>query len=259
MIKELQKQALTKMKAFNKQVPFNHPEDLTGHIWQIINGENNLSKIDDEAAAEYSENWSDDLVGELQRELVNYQLYQLNRANPAPVFRAIGEVFKNIEEDGLSLLDVGCTSGYYSQVIEHYYPQKFKYTGCDYNESSINLAKEYYPSIDFFVEDVTNLSFSDKQFDVSFLSGVIEHVPNHKAGLKELCRVTGKYIVLHRIFLTPEETFCTKGTQYFVPVIRYTYNKDEFFSTLSSNGFKIKWQNEGFFDTNCKTYILERE
>ena len=258
-IKELQQQALLKMKAFNKQIPMDHPEDLTGYIWQIINSTNDLIKIDDKTAAEYSENWSDDLVGDLQRTLVNYQLYQLKKDNPAPVFKMINTVLKNIEENGLSLLDIGCTSGYYHEVINHYHPDKFKYTGCDYNKNSISLAKEYYPSVDFFVEDITKLSFSDRQFDISFLSGVIEHVPKHIDGLKELCRVTDKYIVLHRIFLTEEEEFCTKGTQYFVPVIRYTYNKDKFFNILSDNGFKVKWENEGFFDTNCKAYILERQ
>ena len=258
-IKELQKQAISKMNAFNKQIPMDHPEDLTGYIWQIINSENNLIKIDDKEAVEYSENWSDDLVGELQRMLVNYQLFQLKKNNPAPVFKIVESVFKQIEENGLSLLDVGCTSGYYYEVINHYHAGKFKYTGCDYNKSSIDLAKQYYPSVDFFTEDVTNLSFSDRQFDISFLSGVIEHVPNHVQGLEQLCRVTDKYIVLHRIFLTEEETFCTKGTQYFVPVIRYTYNKKNFFDILSDNGFQVKWENEGFFDTNCKTYILERK
>lgn len=78
-IKELQKQAISKMNAFNKQIPMDHPEDLTGYIWQIINSENNLIKIDDKEAVEYSENWSDDLVGELQRMLVNYQLFQLKK------------------------------------------------------------------------------------------------------------------------------------------------------------------------------------
>jgi ubiquinone/menaquinone biosynthesis C-methylase UbiE len=258
-IKELQTQALTQMKAFNKQVPMDHPEDLTGYIWQIINNENNLVKIDDKTAEQYSQNWSDDLVGELQRTLVNYQLHQLKRGNPAPVFKMIEAALKNIEENGLSFLDIGCTSGYYFEVINHYYLGKFNYSGCDYNKSSIDLAKQYYPNVNFSVEDITKLSFSDRQFDVSFLSGVIEHVPNHTEGLNELCRITDKYIVLHRIFLTEEDTFCTKGTQYFVPVIRYTYNKNKFFKILSDNGFEIKWENEGFFDTNCKTYILERK
>ena len=258
-IKKLQQQALKKMKSFYAQVPLDHPEDLTGYIWQIINSANELVKIDDQTASEYAENWSDDLVGELQRTLVNYQLHNLKSGNPAPVFKMIETALQNIEEKGLSLLDIGCTSGYYYEVINHYHLGKFDYTGCDYNESSVNLAKQYYPNVNFSVEDITKLSYEDKQFDVSFLSGVIEHVPNHIDGLNELCRITDKYIVLHRIFLTEEETLCTKGTQYFVPVIRYTHNKDEFFKILSDNGFSIKWENEGFFDTNCKTYILERK
>ena len=60
------------------------------------------------------------------------------------------------------------------------------------------------------------------------MSGVIEHVPDFKSAINELSRVSNKYIILHRIMLTDNDTFCTKGTQYFVDVIRYTYNKEQF-------------------------------
>lgn len=250
-----QKQALENARKFIDSVNLDNPS-LTGKIWNIINDKNNQEIITLEKSKQYSENWSFELVGELQRVLVNYQLHQLKLKNPPKLFEMIKIVFNRIEPN-LSLLDIGCTSGYYYEIINHYFPGRFDYSGCDYNKNSIELAKNYYPYVNFSVEDITKLSFEEKCYDITFLSGVIEHVPDFKKGIKELCRITKKYIILHRIWLTDGKTSCKKGTQYFVPVIRNQYNKKEFFD-LFEKRFKIIWESS-VFDSNCKTYLLKSE
>ena len=59
----------------------------------------------------------------------------------------------------------------------------------------MKLANQYYRIN--FVDDLTNLSSNNNQYDITFLSGVIE-MSEHIKGLNELCRVTKKYIILHR-------------------------------------------------------------
>ena len=65
------------------------------------------------------------------------------------VFNAIDD-----EKQGYKLLDIGCTSGYYSEIINFYFPNTFDYNGCDYNPTSVELAKQYYPNRNFFVDKV---------------------------------------------------------------------------------------------------------
>lgn len=67
-----------------------------------------------------------------------------------------------------------------------------------------------------------------------------------------------KYIILHRIWLKNDETTCTKGTQYFVPIIRNHYNKKDFFDIFKQNSFIPIWESN-LYDGNCKTYLLERQ
>ena len=250
-----QKKALENTREFMKTQDLNNP-NITGQIWSILNDSNIQTRITAEESMELKDNWSKDLIGELQRELVNYQLHQMKMGNAPRLFSEIRNVFDKVKE-GSSILDVGCTSGYYYEIINFYFPNKFNYSGCDYNEQSVNLAKKYYPDVSFFVNDLTDLSLMDRSYDVTFLSGVIEHVPKYETGLSELCRVTKKYIILHRIWLTESSTSCSKGTQYFVPVIRNHYNKKEFFEILSKNGFTVKWESL-VYDGNCTTYLLER-
>ena len=252
----LQKKSIERVEIFLKKNNLDNP-NLTGKIWNIISGSDDQYVISENKSHEFEKNWSYDLIGKLQRYLVNYQLHQMKRNNPPMVFKKIKETFSKIES-GLTILDIGCTSGYYSEVLNHYFPGKFIYNGCDYNKSSVDLAKEYYPATNFSYGDLTNLEdIKENSYDISFLSGVIEHVPKYEQGIKELCRITRSYIVLHRIWLTEQKTECKKGMQYYVPVIRNQYNKKQFFNYFDKR-FKIFWTSD-VYDGNCRTYILKAD
>ena len=255
MIREKQQEALIKVRNFIAGQDLNDP-NLTGAVWDIINDSNLQKQINKKNSLNFKENWSGDLIGELQRELVNYQLHQLKRGNPPRLFAEVNNVFDKIPVKN-SVLDIGCTSGYYYEIINYYFPNKFNYSGCDYNEQSIKLAKYYYPEVNFFVDDITNLALEDLSYDVTFLSGVIEHIPEYERGINELCRITKKYIILHRVWLSEDHTTCSIGTQYFVPIIRYQYNKVGFIEIFNKNDFKIKWES-AVYDGNCRTYLLEK-
>ena len=175
------------------------------------------------------------------------------------LFAEIKNVFNKIETNqNLSVIDIGCTSGYYYEIINYYFPNKFNYSGCDYNKASVNLAKHYYPEITFFEEDLTKMKCGDQSYDIGFLSGVIEHVPEYIKGINELCRISKEYIILHRIWLTDKNTECRKGTQYFVPIIRNNYNKEMFFNIFEQNSFKVIWTSSPY-DGICHTYLLKRD
>jgi len=256
-IKQQQINALNIGNDFLKNNDLKNPH-LTSPIWTIINTNNDKIPISDINALQYKDNWSNDLVSHLQRILVNYQLYQTKIGNPPIVFKIIKDIFDNITDNHLTLLDVGCTSGYYFEVINSLFPGKYTYTGCDYNKEALKLARKYYPFPTFDFQDITKLTYKDQLFDISFLSGVIEHVPDYETAINELCRISKKYIILHRIMLTDKDTFCTKGTQYFVEVIRFTYNKEHFIRLFNNNNFHIIWETPHFYDGNCKSFILKK-
>ena len=91
---EKQKEALINTRNFIKGHNLKNP--LTGKIWKLLNDENSQSKISDEDSLKLKDNWSKDLIGELQRELVNYQLYQMKLGNPPKLFEVIKEVFNSL-------------------------------------------------------------------------------------------------------------------------------------------------------------------
>lgn len=148
----------------------------------------------------------------------------------------VKKIFEQIEGH-LTLLDIGCRSGYYFEVINDFFPGKYKYAGCDYNPKSVTLAKQYYPNIHFFIDDLTQSTVANQQFDITFLSGVIEHIPNFQAAISELCRITKTYIILHRII---------------IPKIKIV------FFSLFKNQFEVTWTSPRF-DGSYSSHILKRK
>lgn len=90
-----------------------------------------------------------------------------------------------------SILDVGCGDGGMALDFRKYFPQA-RITGVDIAEESVKLARERaLPDCEFFRTDGKTLPFTDAQFDLVVIAGVLMHVPhaNQPAYLREAYRV----------------------------------------------------------------------
>ena len=80
--------------------------------------------------------------------------------SPPQIFKLCSDALNAIPGTApLSLLEVGCASGYYTEVIDKLAPRPFHYTGVDFSEEMIRLAKQYYPESRFLVADARVLPF----------------------------------------------------------------------------------------------------
>lgn len=88
----------------------------------------------------------------------------------------------------LRALDVGCGPG----LLHSYLTGLGELHGIDVSESMIEAARKANPEVRYHVGDGSALPFEDGEFDLSFASCVLHHVPpgERNAFLAELCRVT---------------------------------------------------------------------
>lgn len=111
-----------------------------------------------------------------------------------PVIRAFVEPKLNFIKENIRLskntkiLDVGCGNGFFS----YYFEKICDTTGIDFSEKMIKLN----PIKKKYVMDAYNLKFKNNSFDVVFCSNLLHHLDNPKKAVKEMIRVSKKYIVV---------------------------------------------------------------
>lgn len=106
-------------------------------------------------------------------------------------------LFEDLKE-GEKVLDLGCGNGRWFEIFKD---KKVDYTGVDFSEKLIEIAKRRFPEGKFLVADALNLPFSENFFDKVYSLSVLHHIPSKELRLqffKEIKRVLkprGKAII----------------------------------------------------------------
>ena len=195
-----------------------------------------------EAAGQLLRNsWQNDALPKRQRELVDQQLLQYRSGARINVFDVFVDAVRALPDltPCASLLEVGCSSGFYSEVIE-IAAMPIRYSGCDYSDGFISLAREKYPSIEFAVEDATDLSYPDGSFDIVVSGCCLLHIPEYARGIEETARVARRYAIFHRtpvVWGQPEQWY--RKQAYGVETVEIHFNESEFLALLDMNGLEL--------------------
>lgn len=92
-----------------------------------------------------------------------------------------------VRGDGLRLLDVGCGTGHHLARARE---RGFAVAGVDGSEEMLEQAARLCPGVELHRSDVEALPFADGSFDVVLSIEVLRYLPDARAALRELARVT---------------------------------------------------------------------
>lgn len=186
----------------------------------------------EELKKKYSGVWQDDSFPEKQWRRVEKQLKNID---DVPEFRTIRECVKATKLKQPSILEVGCSSGYLSKVL-----QNTKYEGTDYSPAFINFAKQKFPKNKFTVNDATDLKYKNKSFDIVISGCCLLHILNYKKAISEAVRVAKKYVIFHRtpVLLSFPTTYLTK-TAYGQKMLEIHFNEEELVILFFKNKLAI--------------------
>jgi ubiquinone/menaquinone biosynthesis C-methylase UbiE len=139
------------------------------------------------------------------------------------------------------VLDVGCGSGYYSEVFATLLKDGVHYTGVDYSDPMITRARAHYPSADFEVADATRLRYADAAFDIVFNGVSLMHIIDYPAAIREAARVASRHCVFHTVpvFADHPTTFLRKYA-YGAPVVEVVFGKQELMSLCRDAGLRLE-------------------
>ncbi len=139
------------------------------------------------------------------------------------------------------LLEVGCGSGYYSEIFATLLPSGPRYTGIDYSETMIARARAHYPATAFEVADATKLPYADAAFDIVFNGVSLMHIIDYPAAIREAARVAARYCILHTVpvFDDYRTTFLSKYA-YGAPVVEIIFGRQEVMSLCREAGLRLE-------------------
>src|ERR1035437_3886429 len=101
-----------------------------------------------------------------------------------------------------SILDVGCGEGFTLNRLKEKGIGK-KLEGIEYLPAAIDLGKKTYPDIKITQGTIYELPYKDNSFDLVLCTEVLEHLDKPQDALKELVRVSKRYLVIS----VPNEPF----------------------------------------------------
>lgn len=146
----------------------------------------------------------------------------------------------------LNVLDVGCGSGMHSKLFDYVIQgKKVKYTGCEISKEVVDVCKKINPSRKFFISYADKIVAKDGDFNMVFSSSVLHYtLEKWKKSLKEMTRVTSKYLLLTRFPISKYDksyyvnqtvnTVYGRENHYFIVLNRKTFEGE-----VASLGLKI--------------------
>lgn len=140
-----------------------------------------------------------------------------------------------------SLLEVGCGSGYYSEILETLARTHIAYTGIDYSAVMVARARKRYPSGQFRQMDATRLDFADASFDIVFNGVSLMHIPDWRGAIAESRRVARHACIFHSVPVFPARaTAHLSKYAYGAQVHETVFNRDELTGCFAANGLALR-------------------
>ena len=198
-----------------------------------------------EVTEEMKNAWKSTEIPLRQRALVQQELAAMYSKRPGAPFRVLAEILRPYLRTGDTLLEIGCASGYYCEVLGYLLSKTIHYTGVDYSSPLIEMAKDYYPGVAFEVADGAQLPYPAGTFRFVISGCVLLHVPDYPDHIRETVRVAGEYIVVHRTPVSRRRaTQCSRKLAYGVETVELAFNEAEFIDLFRQAGAELRGQVE---------------
>lgn len=138
------------------------------------------------------------------------------------------------------ILDVGCGAGVYHELCKIHFPE-VKYTGMDYSQEAIDVAKEKWGGDLWRVGSYEELSPADADmFDILHAGAMLDVLPNGDEALQFLLTLGFKNIILGRVKLTSEKSnFSVYEAYDKIQTYAYRHNAENLSKMIKAANYSI--------------------
>lgn len=205
--------------------------------------------------------WKAGSIPAAQNQIVAHELQEMYAGRVTKTYSALAEAVRLTGQENGKIIEVGCATGYYYEVLRYLLGHNIQYRGIDYSEAMIAEARLKYPGIPFEVGDATRLPLPNEAFDILISGCVLLHVLDYKKAIAESARVTRKWVIFHRTPVTNGATSYFKKKAYGVPCMEVHFSKEEFKLICENNGlcFRKELPISGHDSNKSVTYLYEKK
>lgn len=185
--------------------------------------------------------WHDRKAAHAQHAAYRELIAGIRDAAPRLDLQVAAEAVRLTGVESPRILEVGCASGYYSEVLEVLLGTDLDYTGLDYSAAMLDLARREYPRHRFVQGDGQRLPLATGSFDI-VLNGVsLMHMPDYGAAVAESRRVSRRWCVFHTVpVLRQRPTTRLRKTAYGSPVDEVILNLGELRRLLETSRLRVR-------------------
>lgn len=191
------------------------------------------------ATSELRNAWKDWRIPKAQRAIVNTELERMYQGDVIPIYHILADAIMATGCDNGKIIEVGCASGYYYEVLRHLLGHEIHYMGIDYSRALIAEARRHYPSISFVVGDATALPLPNGLIDVLISGGVLPHVPDYRKAIAECARVTREWVIFHRTPVVLGPTIHYTKLAYGVRCLEFAFGEKELLDLFQEHGLTL--------------------
>ena len=197
--------------------------------------------VSGEEMSKLAKGWQEPTVAEKQHAAFRPLLQKMYEGNPREDFVAVSRAVELTGLEDPLIIEVGCGSGWNSEVLRHLLKRPIKYIGMDYSAAMATLGKQHYHEVSFVVGDATALPFRDGAGDILLSGTVLMHLLGYRKAIEESRRVARKWCIFHTMPTTETRpTTVLKKSAYGSPVVEVILNKEEFLKLLDDSGLAVR-------------------
>jgi 2-polyprenyl-3-methyl-5-hydroxy-6-metoxy-1,4-benzoquinol methylase len=185
---------------------------------------------------EHINSWKSKEVFEKQLELNKKELYNY----PPHWYSFIKLIGKLDIKNNFKLIDIGCGVGVYSELCNRHF-KKISYTGIDYSEEAILIAKNNWKNEStFIVKNVNDIDYDFlSKYDLIHMGALLDVLPNADDILDFLLKFSIKNVLISRIDIDDSKNCYTYKAYDEITTYKYVHSKDILLKTIYNNNYKI--------------------
>jgi ubiquinone/menaquinone biosynthesis C-methylase UbiE len=211
--------------------------------------------------------WQNPSVVRKQDEAYTVLIESARQGKPRLDLRIAAQAIASTNLTNPLILEVGCGSGYYSQILPELLQRQLRYIGLDSSLEMVHFASRKHSFVPFVSGDGSMLPFKDGTFDTVLNGNALMHMRNYVAAISESKRVSRQWCIFNTVPLLKERpTTMIKKNAYGAPVFEWIFNEREFLTLLNQHALRIHSTQESIpYDlhhilnehTMTKTYVCE--